>query len=184
MQTLIIGCGAVGGLIGARLIENGGNVTFLVGSSRQRQLLPSGLLLMSPYGRFRRPVAAVTATELSGTYDLVIAATRAHKIETALGLTAMAVGPETIVLTVAEGFGHIAKPVAMNGPRLLHAVLEARMTQDADGVLSQRPPFAELKIGDTGPFGFTTTFGGAPLYTPSPNSTYRTFPSTAVLVGP
>ena len=61
MRVLIIGSGVHGALAGAALIEGGAaEVTFLTRPSRQRQLIPAGLHITSPLGRFRRPVQAVS----------------------------------------------------------------------------------------------------------------------------
>ena len=72
MKILIIGSGAVGGFIGARLIEKKCDVTFLVRAERKLRLVTRGLQLRSQFGAFRRPVHAITADEIRGAYDLVV----------------------------------------------------------------------------------------------------------------
>lgn len=147
MKTLIIGSGPAGAFIGSRLIEGNVDVTFLARPERQRQLITRGVELRTQFGRFRRPVHAVGPEELAGNFDLVIVATRAQDYEHALGLAAKVVGPSTVVLPVIEGVSHLLAPTGSDAPRIIGAVFEGRVTIDADGVMSQRPPLAELTIG-------------------------------------
>ena len=147
MRVLIIGSGATGGFIGARLIEKKIDVTFLTRTSRKVQLVTRGLHLSSQFGRFRQPVSAITPDELSGPYDLIVVATRAHRYEASLLLAAPAIGRDTILMPMVEGARHLVYVPGEAGPRMIGAVLEGRILLDADGALIQRPPVAELHIG-------------------------------------
>lgn len=147
MRVLIIGSGATGGFIGARLLEKKIDLSFLVRPERKVQLLTRGLRLRSPFGEFRRPVHAITADEIKGAYDLVVPTVRGHHYEEALLLAAPAIGPDTVLMPIVEGARHLEYPPGAEGPRVLGAVLEARTSLDADGILSQRTPAAELHIG-------------------------------------
>ncbi len=147
MEVLVIGSGAVGGLIGARLIENGHQVAFLTRETRAEQLVIKGLVLSSAFGRFRRPVVALVTGEVVERVDLVIIAVRACEYESALALAGPALGPDTIILPVIEGVQHLEVPPADPALRIIGAVFEGRVSLDADGILSQRPPAAELYIG-------------------------------------
>ena len=147
MKILIIGSGAVGGFIGARLIEKKCDVTFLVRAERKLRLVTRGLQLRSQFGAFRRPVHAITADEIRGAYDLVVPTVRGHQYEEALLLASTAVGPDTVLVPVIEGARHLESIPGAEGPRIIGAVMEARTTLDADWILSQRSPTAELHIG-------------------------------------
>lgn len=147
MRILIIGSGAIGGFIGARLLEKKCDVTFLVRPARKAQLVTRGLRLRSQFGAFRRPVHAITADEISGAYDLVVPAVRAHRYEEALLLAAPAIGTKTVLVPIVEGARHLESIPGSDAPRIIGAVMEARTTLDADGILSQRTPAAELHIG-------------------------------------
>lgn len=151
MRILIAGSGATGGLIGARLIEKKCDVTFLVRPERKAQLLTTGLVLHSPYGRFRRPVSAVTPDELSGVYDLIIIACRAMDYTAVLDMLVFSIGPETVVVPVLEGADQLQHDLVPNGGRRIGGVIEARIVLDADGILHQRTPEAELHIGAVHP---------------------------------
>lgn len=147
MNILIIGSGATGGLIGARLIERGAHVTFLVRPERKVQLLTRGLQLHSPFGRFRKPVHAVTPDEVNTHADLILVACRAHKLDEALRACAPAIGAETVLLPITEGVRHLEIATRTISPRVLAGVFEGRVHVDADGILSQRPPRSELAVG-------------------------------------
>ena len=156
MKILIIGSGAVGGFIGARLLEKKLDVAFLVRPERKVRLVTRGLQLRSQFGAFRQPVHAITADEIGGAYDLVVPTVRAHQYEEALLLAAPAIGTNTILMPMVEGARHLENIPGAEGPRIIGAVLEARTTLDADGIMSQRTPAAELHIGALRP-------GDAPL---------------------
>jgi len=72
MRILCLGAGAVGGYFAGRLVEGGADVTFLVRDARKKNLTEHGLRIESQFGNFAAPVKAITAAELSGTFDGVI----------------------------------------------------------------------------------------------------------------
>ena len=137
MKILIIGSGAIGGLIGARLVERKADVTFLVRPERKVQLLTRGLILTSHYGRFRRPVHAITFAELTGRFDLIEVTERAQDYEIVLKQIILAIGSETAVLSLLEGAAHLEPALVPHGGRLIGGMIEARVIVDADGVLHQ-----------------------------------------------
>jgi 2-dehydropantoate 2-reductase len=49
MRILIVGAGAIGGYFGGRLLEAGGDVTFLVRPRRAEQLTRTGLSIRFPW---------------------------------------------------------------------------------------------------------------------------------------
>ncbi len=148
MRILIVGSGAAGGLIGARLVEKGCDVTFLVRPARRAQLLTTGLVLSSHFGRFRRPVTAVEADALGDhIFDVVIVACRTQDYSDVMTLLVGHIGPETTVMPLIEGADHLVPELVPNGGRLIGGVLQARILLDADGRLGQRLPAAELTIG-------------------------------------
>jgi 2-dehydropantoate 2-reductase len=146
MRFLVIGSGTTGGLIGARLVERGCDVSFLVRPARRAQLLTTGLALSSHFGRFRRPVIVVEPGALGDrVFDVVIIACRTQDYSGVLKLLVAHIGPETTV--VLEGADHLVPELIPNGGRRVDGRPEARMSIDADGRLSQRLPAAELTIG-------------------------------------
>ncbi len=147
MKILMVGSGTAGGLLGARLLENKADVSFVVRRERKLQLITRGLHLRSQFGQFRKPVHAIAVDEISETYDLVVAAVRSHEIEKAIELVARAIGPNTVVMPVIEGVRHLDVGALPSAQFVIGAVLEARMLLDADAILGQRPPAAELTIG-------------------------------------
>ena len=52
MKILIVGAGSTGGYFGARLVQAGRDVTFLVRPARAAALRKTGLQVLSPLGNF------------------------------------------------------------------------------------------------------------------------------------
>ena len=120
MRFLVIGSGTIGGLIGARLVEKGCDVAFLVRPARRVQLLTTGLALSSHFGRFRRPVTVVEPGALGdGVFDVVIIACRTQDYSGVLKLLVAHIGPETTVMPVLEGADHLVSELIPNGGRLV-----------------------------------------------------------------
>ena len=76
-RTLIIGAGATGGALGARLISAGQDVTFLVRERRAAQLAADGLHFRAPDVDVVYTARAVTSLDDSDPFDLVIVAVKA-----------------------------------------------------------------------------------------------------------
>ncbi len=50
MRILVVGAGAIGGYLGARMLQAGCDVTFLVRPRRASELASAGLVIKSPNG--------------------------------------------------------------------------------------------------------------------------------------
>lgn len=106
MRILVLGAGATGGYFGARLLQAGADVSFLVRPARAAQLRAQGLALESPHGGFRARVSALTREELRGAWDLVVLSCKAYDLDSAIDSVAPAVGPGSVVLPLLNGVAH------------------------------------------------------------------------------
>ncbi|MBR1220462.1 2-dehydropantoate 2-reductase [Bradyrhizobium sp. U87765 SZCCT0131] len=107
MRVLVIGAGALGGYFGARLLEAGRDVTFLVRPRRAEQLR-QGLVVKSPAGDITLPhPPLVTADRIGGPYDLVLLSCKAYDLDSAMDAFAPAVGPTTMILPLLNGMAHL-----------------------------------------------------------------------------
>jgi 2-dehydropantoate 2-reductase len=106
MRILVLGAGAVGGYFGGRLLEAGGDVTFLVRSSRAEQLEQGGMIIESPFGDFKQPAAFITSVLDYTPPDVVILACKAYGLEGAMDAVAPAIGPNTVILPLLNGVAH------------------------------------------------------------------------------
>src|SRR5579875_3271879 len=101
MRILVVGAGATGGFYGARLAQIGRDVTFLVRPARAEKLRRNGLQIVSPLGDASIQPQLITAEGLRGNaqpFDLILLATKAYSLESAIEDFAPAVGRETAIL--------------------------------------------------------------------------------------
>ena len=103
MKVLVLGAGAIGGYYGARLIEAGADVSFLVRPARKAILEAHGLVVKSELGDFRQQVTAVTGEQAGGGYDLVLLACKAYDLAPAMAAIAPAMGEGTRILPFLNG---------------------------------------------------------------------------------
>ena len=147
MRILIAGAGATGGYFGARLVQAGRDVTFLVRPRRAEQLRAE-LRLVGPSGEETVPIATITAEDLDGTYDLVIVAVKAGALPTVIDHIAPAVGEKTMVLPFLNGMAHL---MALNhrfgAARVLGGIVKVVATMADDGAIHQMHPIATLTLG-------------------------------------
>jgi 2-dehydropantoate 2-reductase len=150
MRILVVGAGAVGGYFGARLVQSGADVTFLVRASRAARLRSEGITLVSPEGaRTSVPVATTSADELRDPYDLILLAVKATSLDAAIEDIAPAVGEETVVLPVLNGIGHIDKLEKRIGRQHVLGGLSIVAAQlDRDGAIHQLAPGASISFGE------------------------------------
>jgi len=108
MKILVIGAGAIGGYFGGRLLEAGRDVTFLVRPKRAALLAETGLVIKSSQGdaALKAP-SIIQARELKRPFDLVLLSLKAYDLEDAIDSFAPAVGPETAILPLLNGMGHL-----------------------------------------------------------------------------
>src|SRR5262245_26047909 len=107
MRVLVMGAGALGGYFGARLSEAGRDATFLVRPKRAADL-SKGLSVKSKFGDIHLPsVPTVTADTLNKTFDLILLSCKAYDLEDAMNSFAPAVGSNTVILPLLNGFRHM-----------------------------------------------------------------------------
>jgi len=136
IRILVLGAGAVGGYFGGRLAEAAADVTFLVRSARAAVLKDRGLVIESPMGDLRLSVQVATTDTLAGSFDTVLLTAKAYDLDRAITAIRPAVGPETAILPVLNGLGHLDRLDAVFGPeRILGGVAYIAATLTRDGVI-------------------------------------------------
>lgn len=151
MQTLIIGAGAVGGYYGARLLEAGRDVTFLVRPGRRARLSASGLIVKSPYGDVALPAQTVLSHEIERPWDLIIVSCKAYDLADAMDGFAGAVGPNTAILPLLNGMRHLdALSDQFGADRVLGGTCSIGVTLDADGAILHFNRLHSITFGERG----------------------------------
>jgi 2-dehydropantoate 2-reductase len=149
MRILVMGAGALGGYFGARLLEAGRDVTFLVRSQRAEKL-KSGLIVKSPVGDIRlgEPPLA-TAETLKPPFDLVLLSCKAFDLESAMDAMAPAIGPTTTILPLLNGMSHMDALNARFGKeRVLGGWCAISATLNEQGEVLHLQPFHGLSLGE------------------------------------
>lgn len=103
MKILVLGAGAIGGYYGARLIEAGADVTFLVRPRRQALLQQQGLVVESELGRFAGAVKTVTADSVAPDFDLILLTCKTYDLLQAMDAIAPAMHAQTRILPFLNG---------------------------------------------------------------------------------
>ena len=105
MKIAVIGAGAIGGLVGARLALAGEDVTFLVRGANLEAIRSNGIQLLTADGRpqVARNVRATDCYDEAGAQDIVILAMKAHQVEAVAHEVPKLFGPETVVVTMQNG---------------------------------------------------------------------------------
>ncbi len=149
MRILVVGAGAIGGYIGARLLAAGRDATFLVRPARAAVLARTGLVLRSLRGDVHHPAPpTLTADRLAGAFDLVVLACKSYDLDAAMADVAPAVGPDTAVLPLLNGLRHLEALDARFGEtRVLGGLCVLPTTLDEAGRV--------IHLGDT----HSTVFG-------------------------
>jgi 2-dehydropantoate 2-reductase len=105
MKIAIIGAGAIGGYVGAKLALAGEDVTFLVRGAHLQAIRERGMKLVADDGseRVARNVRATGSYDEAGAQDLVILATKAHQVAAVAGELPKLFGADTPVVTMQNG---------------------------------------------------------------------------------
>jgi 2-dehydropantoate 2-reductase len=105
MKIAVIGAGAIGGLVGARLALAGEEVTFLVRGANLEAIRENGIRLIETSGeeRVARNVKATDDYQEAGPQDLVVLAVKAHQVADVADRVRHLFGPDTVVVTMQNG---------------------------------------------------------------------------------
>jgi 2-dehydropantoate 2-reductase len=105
MKIAIVGAGAIGGYVGAKLALSGENVTFIARGANLASIRRSGMKLIAG-DRTELIADTVQATSdyaEAGPQDLVILAVKAHQLEAVASEVPKLFGAETVVVTMQNG---------------------------------------------------------------------------------
>ncbi|GJE80097.1 2-dehydropantoate 2-reductase [Methylorubrum thiocyanatum] len=152
MRILVVGAGATGGYFGARLLEAGRDVTFLVRPARAEKLAAQGLSVRSPVGDLHIDAPkTVTADGLAGAgpFDLVLLSAKAYDLDTVVADVAPAVGAGTAVLPILNGLRHLdVLDRAFGAERVLGGSCGIVATLTRDGEIRQMTELHTLTYGE------------------------------------
>ena len=103
MRICIIGAGAIGGLLAARLAANGERVTVVARGEHLRAIAANGLRLITDEGEITGPVEV--ASDLAGLepHDLVVLAVKAHQLTPIVADVGRLARSGALVLTMQNG---------------------------------------------------------------------------------
>ena len=105
MKITIVGAGAIGGYLGARLALAGEDVTFIARNRNLAAIKARGFRLVLEDGseQHASSVRAVQDTAEAGAQDAVLLAVKAHQLKDLLPALRALFGPQTMVVTMLNG---------------------------------------------------------------------------------
>lgn len=104
MKVAIVGAGAVGGLLTARLGTTGAEVTLVARPNAAAAIRRDGLTMVTPLNRIVRLTPRVTDDALSlGSQDVVILCVKAHALRGTVDTMAPLLGPDTAIVPMVNG---------------------------------------------------------------------------------
>lgn len=148
MRILILGAGAIGGYYGARLMQAGAEVTFLVRSGRAAQLSAHGLVLKSPMGDARLEPRWIETASGQPPFDLVLLTCKAYDLDGALEAITPAVGPQTLVLPLLNGLLHLDRlTIAFGASRVVGGCCAIPVTLGPEGEILHLASMQRIAFG-------------------------------------
>jgi 2-dehydropantoate 2-reductase len=141
MKIAIVGAGAIGGYVGAKLALAGEDVTFIVRGANREAISRNGFKLIMDDGT-EHIAANVKATDNyaeAGPQDLVILALKAHQLEAIAGDLHHLLGPDTPIVTMQNGIPYwyfYKTGGALEGSQL--------QSVDPTGIISEKIPASRV----------------------------------------
>jgi 2-dehydropantoate 2-reductase len=118
MRILVVGAGALGGLVGAHLSEAGEDVILLEIDENRAALLNEEGLFITEEGKGERKVDIKVITSLGGIdpVDLVFVSVKTYQTEAAVNGVLPVIGDHTRVLSMQNGIGNTDVMAGILGP--------------------------------------------------------------------
>ncbi len=151
MKILILGAGGVGGYFGARLMQAGADVTYLLREKRHEKIQTEGLVVETPTENFTLRPKSVTRDQLKPEYDLIVLAPKAYDLDDALD-SVSAASTKGVILPVLNGLRHIQILDEKFGrSRVMGGVAHIAATITKSGAVKQLTDLHALTIGHRDP---------------------------------
>jgi 2-dehydropantoate 2-reductase len=103
MKFLIVGAGAVGAYMGARMARAGLEVTLFARGAHLRAMQEHGVRVLSVDGNFDARPHAIGSLEQAGAPDVILLTVKAHSLPQLAPQLARIMGPETVVVSTQNG---------------------------------------------------------------------------------
>lgn len=141
MKTIVVGAGAVGGFLAAKMLEAGKDVTLLVREGRKRKLAETGLVVNSPTGNYEGHPPLLSSGQPGGTFDVAILASKAYGLPEALEQLRQYLHSRSVILPFLNGMKHMEQiEAAYPGQPLLGGVARIEATLGEDGSIRHLSP--------------------------------------------
>ena len=148
MRVLVLGAGAVGAWYGARLIESGAEVDFLVRPARAANLARNGLRIQTSTEVRRFDVNTHECLPADYSTDLVILACKSYHLDSALDAIVPAMANGACLLPLLNGLRHMdVLDRQFGADNVLGGVCHISVTLEADGSIRQIGNTERLSFG-------------------------------------
>lgn len=150
MRILIVGAGAIGGYVGARLLEAGRDVTFLVREKRRAQLRRDGLRIESPLGdlHIATPPCIVSA-QITAPYDVLVLGCKAYDLKAAMEDFAAAIGVHTAIVPLLNGMRHLDQlEQRFSRGNVMGGHCRISLDRTASGAITHHNPMNQISFGE------------------------------------
>ncbi|MBC8425991.1 2-dehydropantoate 2-reductase [bacterium] len=149
MRIVIIGAGALGGLVGAQLTQGGEDVTLIeINEARVKLLRESGLFVSEgTSGETCVPVRVTPTVEGLPVADLVFVSVKSYQTEGAVRASLPVIGPETFVLSMQNGIGNTDVMAEIIDPsRVLSGITYHSIQHTGPNRIRYRPGIKPIQI--------------------------------------
>lgn len=148
MRILVVGAGAVGGYVGAKLMSSGCDVAFVARGHRLKQLSEHGLSVRSPLGDMTMPIDVADRPPPNFEPQLIVLAIKAPALDGAIELIKACVGPQTRILPVLNGVSHLEMlHQTFSESPIVGGIAHGALTLGSDGAIEHLSPFFTLIVG-------------------------------------
>lgn len=150
MKIAVMGAGAMGGYIGGRLAQTGRDVTFVARGDHLQAIRENGLQVHGPDGIFVVNGASATDDPVEvGPVDLVLFCVKSYDVAQAAKTARPMIGPETVVIPIQNGIGHIEVLGQVLGEdRVLGGVSLISANKAAPGVVRHNQAGNSIEFGE------------------------------------
>lgn len=149
MRVLVLGAGATGGYFGARMLEAGARVAFLVRPHRAELLVRNGLRIHCADRDIRTGVDVLTSLGGTQAWNLVLLSCKSFDLQSAIEAIAPAVAGGARVLPLLNGMRHLdVLDDAFGRSSVLGGLCHVSVDLKEDGSIRQVGSIARLTFGE------------------------------------